>query len=296
VKLVGGRHRILAVTAVFWLTPSAVSAAPCGRPDLIETIPQDGATGVPTNAQLSAHYASSAEYVQEEVPFEHVGVGPEMATVHFDSNEGILTLQSAAPLMPMESYRIKWPALRGISTAILGKSADVTFTAGPSQDTAAPSFKGVTSVDWDVERSNDDCTGSAEDRFLFDIGLSAASDDAKNDLLTLVVFQTAGSDVLSGSPQPVLVQRFPESGSTAQVRRSIDSAKGKVCFAALVRDSVGQISSSAEHEVCTKTVKPPFFYGCTIGGQQGSPRGLLFSALFCSLFVMRRRGGYRARA
>lgn len=285
-----------AAAALVWLVSSAVSAAPCGQPDLIETIPKDGATGVPTNAQLSARYAPSAEYVQEEVTFEHVGVGGEMATVQFDSNEGLLTLSPAAPLAANESYHIKWPALRGISTAVLGKSADVTFTAGASQDTAAPIFAGVTSVDWDVERANDDCTSSAEDRFVFDIGLSPPSDDGNNDLLTLVVFQTVGPQVIGGSPEPVLVQRFPETGSTAQVRRSIDSAKGKVCFAALVKDSVGRISNSAEHEICTKTVKPPFFYGCSMAGQHGSARDFFFPALFCSLLLMRRRGGHRTRA
>jgi hypothetical protein len=294
VKVVAGLHQAIAAFAILWLAPSAVSAAPCGRPDLIETFPKDGTSGVPTNAELSARYAPSAEYVQEEVPFEHVGVGPEMATVHFNSNEGLLTLSPASPLVGAESYRIKWPALRGISTAILGKSADVTFTAGASQDSAAPTFAGVKSVDWDVERSNDDCTGGAEDRFLFDIRLSPASDDSTNDLLTLVVFQTAGPETTGGSPEPVLVQKFPESGS-AQVRRSIDAAKGKVCFAALVRDSIGQISSSAEHEVCTKTVKPPFFYGCTMAGEQGPPRVLFLPALLCSLFLLRRRGRHLPR-
>lgn len=288
-------HRSLAIV-VLCLAPSAASAAPCGRPDLIETFPTDGATGVPTNAQLSARYAPAAQYVDEEVPFEHVGVGSEMGVVQFDSNEGLLTLSPAVPLEATESYRIKWPALRGISTAILGSGADVTFSAGSSPDTAAPTFAGVKSVDWDVERSNDDCTDSAEDRFLFDLGLAPASDDAKNDMLTLVVFQTAGPGITGGSPAPVLVQRFPESGSSVQVRRSIDSASGNVCFAALVRDSVGQVSSSAEHEVCTKTVKPPFFYGCTAAGQPGSPRGLWLPALACSLLLARRRGGRRARA
>jgi hypothetical protein len=283
-----------AAFAVLWLAPSAVSAAPCGRPDLIETFPKDGATGVPINAQLSARYESVAEYVQEDVTFEHVGVGPEMATVHFDSAEGLLTLSPAAPLVAGESYLIKWPALRGISTAVLGKSADVTFTAGPSQDATAPTFAGVKSVEWDVERSNDDCTGSAEDRFLFDIGLFPASDDSTSDLLTLVVFQTKGPQT-TGAPEPVLVQKFPSSGSHAQVRRSIDAAKGDVCFAALVKDSVGQISTSAEHEVCTKTVKPPFFYGCTMTGQRGSPRGLLLPAFISLLFLARRRWGQRAR-
>ena len=208
-----------AVVAILSLAPGAASAAPCGRPDLIETFPKDGASDVPTNAQLTARYASSAEYVQEEVTFEHVGVGPEMATTRFDSNEGLLTLLPASPLVANESYHIEWPALRGISTAVLGKGATVTFAVGASPDKAAPSFAGVKSVDWDVERSNDDCTGGAEDRFLFDIGLSPASDDAKNDLLTLVGVSNRGALRLRGiaraGAHPAVSRIRIESSSSA---------------------------------------------------------------------------------
>jgi hypothetical protein len=284
-----------AAAAVLALASSTAKAAPCGRPDLIETFPKDGSTEVPPNAQLSARYAPSAEYVQEEVTLEHVGVGPEMATVAFNSHEGLLTLSPAAPMIPTDSYRIRWPGLRGISTAVVGKSADVTFTVGPTPDTQAPKFAGVRSVEWDVERANDDCTGAAEERFVFDVKLFDATDDAETDMLSLVIFQTQGPGTVAGAPEPVLTQRFPEKGSTVQVRRAIDDAKGKVCFAALVEDSVGQISTSAEHEVCTKTVKPPFFYGCSMGERRGSSRSLLLPALLGALIFARIRAGRGAR-
>jgi hypothetical protein len=280
--------------AALALATSTAQAAPCGHPDLLETFPKDGSTGVPINAQLSARYAPSAEYIQEEVSFERVGVGPAMASVHFDPNEGLLTLSPSTQLLPGESYRIKWPGLRGISTAVIGTSADVTFTAGPTPDTQSPSFAGVKSIDWDVEHANDDCTNAAEDRFVFNIEIAKATDDASTDLLTLVVFQTQGP-VKTGAPEPVLTQRYPESGHTVQVRRSIDQAKGNVCFAALVRDSVGQISSSAEREVCTKTVKPPFFYGCTVADGRGSEAGLLWPAVLCSILFLRLRRGQGTR-
>jgi len=43
-------------------------------------------------------------------------------------------------------------------------------------------------------------------------------------------------------------------------------------FAALVRDSLGRISAGADREVCTTTVRPPFFYGCSVV-QGGTPTG-----------------------
>jgi hypothetical protein len=289
-----------AAIALLLLAPRFAFADTCGRPDLLETIPADGSTGVPLNATLSARYAASAQYVEEMVTLEHVGVGPEAATAHFDSNEGLLTLTPKAPLVALAPYKITWPALRGLSTAVLGNGAEVKFTAGSAADGAAPTFAGVESVDWDVERANDDCTNGAEDRFVFDIGLSAASDDAKSDLLTLVVFQTAGHGANAGSPEPVLVQRFPDAGNKVEVRRALDAAEGEVCFAALVRDTVGQISSSADHEVCTKTVKPPFFYGCTMTAS-AAPSGCVAPALIGIFWASRRRrdrrvGGQRARA
>jgi hypothetical protein len=256
---------LVSLAAAVVLSTSTARAAPCGRPDLIETVPPDGASAVPTNAVLSAHYAQSAEYINETVSFEHIGVGEETPPAMFDANEGLLTIQPPAPLVPNDSYKIRWPALRGIATATLGKGADVQFTAGPTDDADPPTFAGVRSMDWDVDRETDECTDSPEDRYVFDIKLDEPSDDGGRDLLTLVVFQTVGpKGARSASPEPVLVQRFPPKGESVQVRRSIDAAVGHVCFAALARDSVGHISSSADREVCAKTVRPPFFYGCSL--------------------------------
>ena len=276
------------------LFAGSLRAAPCGRPDLIETFPLDGAIGIPVNASLSARYAQSAEYLEEEVTLEHVGVGAEMATVNFNANEGILSLTPSAPLAANEPYRIAWPALRGLTTAELGSSATVNFTTGSTRDTSAPNFAGLLSVDWDVERVTDDCTDSAEDRFVFNLGLAPASDDGSIGLLALVVFQSAGV-AGGGSPEQILVQRFPATSTTVQVRRAIDSAAGNVCFAALARDSLGQVSSSADRQVCTKTVKPPFFYGCTVSRSGGSSTGLYFFALFVAALALRSNRGRRAR-
>jgi hypothetical protein len=252
---------VVAWAIVAWA--ASARAAPCGRPDLLETLPADGASGVPINARLSAHYAPSAEYLNEAVPLEHVGVGPEDAPATFDANEGLLTIAPAAPLVASDAYKISWPALRGLTTAALGKGADVQFTAGSISDMEAPRFSGMKALAWDVERSNDDCTDSPEDRYRFDFTLGDASDDGPRDLLTLVVFQTAGPAQSGGSPEPVLIERLPEPGGAVQVRRAIDDAVGRVCFAALVRDSVGQVSSGTP-EVCATTVRPPFFYGCAL--------------------------------
>jgi hypothetical protein len=250
---------------------SGARAAQCIRPDLVETMPADGATAVPPNARLSARYDATAEYLGEPIPFEHVGIGMESAPATFNANEGFLTITPDQPLVPGDTYKITWPGLRGLTTAALGTGGTVTFTAGSNDDTAAPEFAGVRAVAWDVERPNDDCSDSPQDRYRFDIALGDATDDASRDLLTLVLFQTAGPTLSGGSPEPVLVERVPAPGQGAEVRRSIDAAVGHVCFAALVRDSLGRVSNSAQNEICTTTVRPPFFYGCAVTKGPAAP-------------------------
>jgi hypothetical protein len=159
--------------------------------------------------------------------------------------------------------------LRGLTTAGLGKGADVTFIAGSTTDVDPPLFGGVRALSWDALRVNDDCTDTLEDRFVFDLSLDHATDDGGKGMLALLVFQSKGGSA-STSPTPVLVQRFPDSNSPVRVLRSIDSAVGNVCFAALARDGTGRISNSADHEVCVTTVRPPFFYGCVVSGGRGA--------------------------
>jgi MYXO-CTERM domain-containing protein len=283
--------RTLALGAAILGWANGAGAATCTRPDLVETLPADGATGVPTNARLAARYESTAEYLSEPIPLEHVGVGVESAPATFNANEGLLTIVPDQPLVPGDTYKITWPALRGLTTAALGKGADVTFTAGTAEDTAAPEFAGLRSVAWDVERPNDDCSDSPQDRYRFDFALGDAHDDASRDLLTLIVFQTAGPTLSGGSPEPVLVERMPPAGQEAQVRRSIDAGVGRVCFSALVRDSLGRISNSAQSETCATTVRPPFFYGCTMTRRDAPASRAWLGVLALGAVARRRRRG-----
>ncbi|HKQ70045.1 MAG TPA: hypothetical protein VJT73_11935 [Polyangiaceae bacterium] len=272
----GGRKatRILGTLLAAALFAKRAGAAPCGRPDLLESFPRDGALAVPTNATLSAHYAQSAEYLNEPIALEHVGVGEVRVNATFNANEGLLSAVPAAPLVAGASYRVTWPALRGLNTASLGRGSSAAFMAGSSADSDDPVFGGVSAIDWDVARDDDECTDSAEDRYAFDLSVGEASDDGGRDMLTLVVFQTVGpKGARRTSPEPVLVRALPETGTKVQIRRSVDAGVGEVCFAALVRDSIGRVSSSADREVCAKTVRPPFFYGCAIGLSADAPEG-----------------------
>ncbi|MGH7436981.1 MAG: hypothetical protein ACRENE_15010, partial [Polyangiaceae bacterium] len=109
----------------------------CDHPDLIETIPDDLATGVPLNASLFARYATNAQYIDETVTLEQtVGAGDDAGvaagtavpvTVTFDQAEGLLQATPMAPLMPGTPYVVKWPSLRGLDTATLGTSASTHF-------------------------------------------------------------------------------------------------------------------------------------------------------------------------
>src|SRR5262249_50701637 len=144
-------------------------AKPCARPDLLDATPPDGATSVPTNAVLHAHYHSSAQYLGEDVALEHVGIDSRILQATFDSAETILSITPTDPLVPGDSYIAHWPALRGIGTASLGVGQDVHFTAGAAPDTAPPVFGGVVHVAWDARREHDDCEDADVERYVFNI-------------------------------------------------------------------------------------------------------------------------------
>jgi hypothetical protein len=273
------------VTVALSLLVTNAAAVPCGRPDVLETFPSNGATDVPVNARLAAHYASTAEYVDEEVALEHVGVAVKNPRATFDPGEGILSFQPAEALVAGDSYIVRWPPLRGLTTAVVGKGAEVTFTAGSVADVDSPLFGGVSTITWDVARVNDDCTGALEDRFVFDLGLYDATDDGGRGMLTLLVFQSKGGSATT-SPAPVLAQRFSDSPADVRVQRSIDSAAGDVCFAALARDAAGRVSNSADREVCVSTVRPPFFYGCALArGRSRAPGAAVPASIALLVFA-----------
>ena len=56
------RRTLAAVTLALGAAaaPSVARAASCGKPDLVDMVPPDLATGVPLNARLGAHYATAA--------------------------------------------------------------------------------------------------------------------------------------------------------------------------------------------------------------------------------------------
>jgi hypothetical protein len=271
------------------LTVETAQAQQCDRPDLLDTIPTDLATDVPTNAKLFARYDRRAEYTGETVLFGPAGEEPTSFEAFFNENEGLLEVAPPEGLVSGRKYRVEWPELRGISTASRGRGAIVEFTAGEAPDTRPPRFAGVEGVSWSLDRDRDDCTDRADERLLFEIDLASPSDDGTRESLMLVVFQTAGPDIDEATAAtPVLVRAMPEK-NRVRVRLPLDETVGRVCFAAIVRDLAGFASASGSVEECTTTEAPPFFHGCSIRGPRTrQDRGtlLVFSVI---LYVALRR-------
>jgi hypothetical protein len=299
----GDVHALRRTLAVATIAASALASArearadSCTSPDLIETIPASGATNVPTNAMLFARYATIAQYLDEPVMFEHPAGVETTVPATFDDTSGLLQITPPMPLTPGDTYVVHWPALRGIDTATLGSTMDLSFTAGSEQDVSPPTFDGITTVTWDVSRNSDSCTGSIDQRYVFTLGLGTAADDGGRDSLTLLVFQTSGATVDASAPTPVLVQRIPPSGQTAQVTTTLGSGLGHICFAAIVRDLTLKASTSGS-PVCVDTVEPPFFYGCEAAPGRGAHGGLVafsVAALALSRRKRRRSRGQSAR-
>ena len=242
----------LAVAGVLVAAP--LRAQECNRPDIVDTLPQDDARGVPTNARLLARYEKNAEYLGESILFGKDGEEAVALTGVFNANEGLVEVTPPAPLEPGERYSVEWPALRGIATATLGRGAKVRFTAGSDE----------------------------------------ARDDGGRDSLALVVFQTAGPGITATSAAtPVLTRALPDDNHVA-LRLLVDEAVGRVCFAAIVRDLGGRVSASGNVEACTKTVAPPFFRGCSVqGARSGGGSSGTWLAAIALLLLRRQLGGVR---
>lgn len=300
-----GRTRALvtglfvAAAAACLLASREAQADTCNHPDLLETIPDDLATGVPVNASLYARYATNAQYIDETVTLEQTtGAGDDAGivsgtsiplTVTFDQAEGLLRAAPMAPLAPDATYVIQWPSLRGLDTATLGTKASTHFTTGATIDSAPPTFGGVKSVSWDVSREHDSCTGRVEERYVFDLTLGDASDDGGRDALALIVFETSGPGVDSSAPLPLLTQRIPPAGQSVRITRT--DLVGHVCFAAIVQDLTGKPSTSGA-PVCVDTVASPFFYSCGVGAGRHpyGPEVLTVAGMLLLLGKRRARG------
>jgi uncharacterized protein (TIGR03382 family) len=250
------------------------SAAPCNTPELVATFPPEGAGGVPTDATLFAAYASSADYLGEEVLLIPAGGEPRPVPATFDRAEALLSIKPPDGLMPGLVYSVRWPGLRGVDTATPGLGREIRFTTGAGPDTEAPRFDGVGAITWDLERAHSDCIDGIEERFVFDLQLGAATDDGGRESLALMVFQTAGPLVQA----PVQVLNGPLPMGAARIRLPVSGAVGHVCFSAQVRDLTGKVSASAQKEVCVDTTAPPFFHGCAAAGR-GRPGWWMLSLL-----------------
>jgi hypothetical protein len=283
------RLSLLAVVA-FVVLATPARADDCARPDVVDTMPIDGARGVPTNASLVARYATTAEYFGEEVSFGVVGATPVALTGSYNGAEQLLSVIVPEPLLAGTEYEVEWPGLRGLNTANKGRSRKVRFTAGAVEDVEPPSFDGLVGFDWDYEREQDDCTDRIEERFVFDFDVGVAADDGGRDSLSLVIFQTQGPTVPADAPKPIHVGHFPAPGERVHLVDTVSASTGRVCYAALARDSTG-LPSSGGQERCTTTVEPPFFDGCTESGhgRAGAATALAIAAVLIAAGRGRRR-------
>jgi len=271
-------------------------AAPCGRPDVDLTFPPDGATSVPSNAILAAHYGAPALYDDEPADLQDSAGNNVAVTVSYDAADSMLR---ATPDQPLTAGRFKllWPALRGVSgSGGVGRGTTVSFSVGMTADAAPPVFAGLSEIEWDLSRDRDPCLDRLDDRFVFTLRVGQASDDAGAALLSLLVFETKDPSAPEQTePSRVGVRAWPEDGRL-EIRRPAKKA-GKTCFAAIATDLVGSVSGGGEREVCVTTQKPPFFDGCTLAGPgRKGPRapGATWVALL-GLALLRRGRAAHAR-
>ena len=277
------------------LVSTTALAAPCGRPDVDLTFPPNDAVDVPSNAQLSAHYASPALYDDEPVSLSDPEGNAVGILVSYDEAESTLRVSPEQPLQA-GAHQLVWPGLRSVSSGGVGRGSTTNFVVQEAPDNSPPSFPGLTGIDWDLSRDSDPCLDRLTDRFIFDLELGSASDDAGTNLLQILVFETVDPTAPDQTePSKVALRALPGDG-TLEVRRPATKS-GKTCFAAVVQDLVGNVSGGGEVEVCTKTKRPPFFDGCALSPR--AERGSLSQSsgwLWLLLALSWRRRGSSARS
>jgi MYXO-CTERM domain-containing protein len=280
--------------ALLLFAAGAARAEPCGRPDIDATFPPQGASGVPQNAMLAAHYSAPADYDEEPVTLTQGETTDVPVDVSYDNGESMLRAVPRAPLAP-GGYRIVWPALRGVATSV-GLGATRSFNVGTAVDTAPPHFDGLRKATWDFSREDDPCTDSQEDRYGFELSLGDYGDDLPSSLLSVVVFETRSPKHPAGTP-PIELAVVPlPSGGVVSVERPSKYA-GTVCFAAVLRDLALYTSGGGDEEACVETVEPPFFEGCSFaarGGSAPAPVALVLGVLLGLRARRRRRATLRA--
>ena len=269
---------------------SAARAEPCGRPDIDATFPPQGASGVPQNAILAAHYRAPADYHEEPVTLTRDETTDVPVDVSYDNGESMLRAVPRAPLAP-GGYRIVWPALRGVATSV-GLGATRSFSVDTAVDTAPPHFDGLRKATWDFSREDDPCTDSQEDRYGFELSLGDYGDDMPSSLLSVVVFETRSPKHPAGTPPTELAVLPLPSDGTVSIERPSKEA-GKVCFAAVLRDLALYTSGGGDEEACVETVEPPFFEGCSLAARGGSPPAPV-ALVLAALLALRARRRRRA--
>lgn len=278
-----GSFAMALLTSAGLLTAPEASAAPCGRPDVDFALPPDGASDVPAAARLLAHYTAPASYDDEPVELTDGDGGALAASVVYDAAANLLLVFPSEPL-PRGPIQLSFPGLRGVSGSGVGQGKRVSFTVGDRVDREPPVFDGLTHVDWSLRRETDPCLDKLTDRFAFELELGRVEDDLGRDLLSLQVFETHDPAAPEDPPELVSHLPLPARGPVTLLRPA--SHVGKTCFAAVVEDSAGAVSSGAE-EVCTTTRRPPFFEGCGLCPAQAPRRAGV--ALMAALALAGRR-------
>lgn len=278
---------LAALAVLLWAAPAPVRAQ-CSPPDLVVSLPADGAEGVPTEPLFfRARYAPTAVYRGEPVTLARDGAEPQEITAAFETTESTLGAMPDEPLTPSTSYVLRWPALSDADETALGEGREVAFTTGAGSAAGPPMFQGIESIAWDAEKARDDCVGSSIERYVFDLRVGEWSDEGGPGTLEALVFlsEGPGRDPSEG-PELVAVASLPAPRDTIEVKLPRDESIGRVCFSAVARDVTG-FFSAATSESCVETEHPPFFGGCAAAGR--SPGAVGLPIVLAVLWLSRRR-------
>src|SRR5690606_35941850 len=230
-------------------TLTGVADAACGRADLEDAIPPDGAEGVPTNTPLSATYELGAIHQGEPVLVTRAGEPTQSLPAVYRSAVRTLTVQGVETLAPNSLYTVEWPGLSNDDSARPGNGAAVSFSVGGGPDNSRPEFDGIRELRWAFERKHDSCSATESERSLFELRLPEPRYSGGAELLNVLAFQTRGPNLGTDTAEQVYSRRYTGS-NWITVKRPIAHGVGRVCFSAMFQAPNGMISGGAERSAC----------------------------------------------
>lgn len=289
------RQKFLGISGFcFFLSVLIFSAAAQGQcPDVVDqvlTFPLDGSNSIPTNVVLRAEFPESQDPHGE--PYWYVisnGVRVNGVS-NWDGSTSTFTPHGG--LDERTAYTAR------VTAQATGDFWSFTFATGSTTDTVAPSFSGITEIEW-AEIPEDwllsNCRLAQGNGFVFKLMLGGITDEGTGSDPCFYVYQTKGPNI---TEETLVARMRPIEGNRHIVyMEPVEDGEGEFCFRVNARDLGGNFDGNSRVE-CVEAVHGAIFAdACSIANSNNSNHtehgNLIFGLLLIGAFCVMRRFRFR---